>query len=388
MISNVKRIVILGSTGSIGRQALEVIAIHRDKFSVVGLAAARNWEMLCDQAQAFGVRVLAVADEAAARAVRERLGSEVDVYAGTDGLKTLATLPEADVVLVAVTGIAGLVPTLAAIGAGKDIALANKETLVAGGAVVTTLARQMGVRLLPVDSEHSALWQCMQRREREVACLYLTASGGPFRNLTPVELSRVTAAEALRHPTWSMGPKVTIDSATLMNKGLEIIEAHWLFDAEYDRIRVLIHPQSIIHGMVELVDGTVIACLSTPDMRLPIQYALGYPARYNSNVSRLDFCALGKLTFLAPDRARFPCLALAEEAGRAGQTFPAVLNAANEVAVEAFLRGEIGFLSIPAVIERVLARHVPVSAPELEDILEADGWARREAEREVSRVRL
>ncbi|MEW5762672.1 MAG: 1-deoxy-D-xylulose-5-phosphate reductoisomerase [Bacillota bacterium] len=383
-----RRVVILGSTGSIGRQALEVIALHRDRLSVVGLAAARNWELLCRQAAAFDVRAVAVADPEAARAVREHVGAGTAVYAGPEGLEALAALPEADVVLVAVTSTAGLKPTLAAIGAGKDIALANKETLVAGGAVVTTLARQMGVRLLPVDSEHSALWQGMHGREREVTRIYLTASGGPFRDLAREELARVTPDQALRHPTWSMGPKVTIDSATLMNKGLEVIEARWLFDADYDRIRVLIHPQSVVHGMVELTDGTVIACLSAPDMRLPIQYALTYPARYNSNVPSLDFCSLRKLTFAPPDRERFPCLALAEQAGRAGGTYPAVLNAANEVAVAAFLRGEIGFLAIPAVIERVLAAHTPVPVTGIDNVLAADAWAREEARQQVKKVRL
>ncbi|HAG07436.1 MAG TPA: 1-deoxy-D-xylulose-5-phosphate reductoisomerase [Peptococcaceae bacterium] len=383
-----KRIAILGSTGSIGRQALEVVAAHPDKFAVVGLAAGHNWELLCRQAEAFGVRVLAVASEEGAGAVSGRLGAGVEVYQGREGLETVATLPEADVVLVAVTGIVGLAPTVAAIASGKDIALANKETLVAGGRLVTTLAQQMGVRLLPVDSEHAAVWQCVQGRETEVDLIYLTASGGPFRDLTPGELERVTPEQALRHPTWSMGAKITIDSATLMNKGLEVIEAHWLFGADYDRIRVLIHPQSIVHGMVELLDGTVIACLSVPDMRLPIQYALGYPARYNSNVPRLDFLTLRELNFFAPDRSRFPCLALAEQAGRAGQTFPAVLNAANEVAVSAFLRSQIRFSSIPAVIEEVLGRHNPVAAPGLEDILTVDAWARREAESIIRRVRV
>ncbi|MFZ5898877.1 MAG: 1-deoxy-D-xylulose-5-phosphate reductoisomerase [Bacillota bacterium] len=374
-----KRISILGSTGSIGRQSLDVVARHREELEVVGLAAGRNWPLLLEQAREFCPRVVAVTDAGDAKRIKGELPPGTEVFWGPDGLNAVATVPEADTVLAALTGTVGLIPVMRAIEARKHIALANKETLVAAGALVTEAVKRKGVKLLPVDSEHSAVWQCIEGREDEVTTVILTASGGPFRGAGLNRLSSVTPAEALKHPTWQMGAKITIDSATLMNKGLEVIEARWLFGVDYDNIKVVIHPQSIVHGMVELRDGTVIACLSQTDMRLPIQYALTYPERKPSMVNRLNFGELGQLTFEAPDTQRFLCLSLAYDAGRTGGTMPCVMNAANEVAVQAFLGRGLSFLGIPEVVARVMEAHAAVSAPSLEEILEADRWAREQA---------
>ncbi|MGC7879884.1 1-deoxy-D-xylulose-5-phosphate reductoisomerase, partial [Desulforudis sp. 1190] len=330
--------------------------------------------------------VVAVKDAGDAERIKGELPPGTEVFWGSDGLNAVAAVSEADFVVAALTGTVGLVPVMRAIEAGKHIALANKETLVAAGELVTEAVKRKGVRLLPVDSEHSAVWQCIEGREDQVTAVILTASGGPFRGTGLDRLSGVTPAEALRHPTWQMGAKITIDSATLMNKGLEVIEARWLFGVGYDNIEVVIHPQSIVHGMVELRDGTVIACLSQTDMRLPIQYALTYPERKPSVVNRLNFSELGQLTFEAPDTRRFPCLGLAYDAGRTGGTMPCVMNAANEVAVEAFLGGNLGFLRIPEVVTRVMEAHAAVSAPSLEEILEADRWARARASLIVTEV--
>ncbi|MCL6612173.1 MAG: 1-deoxy-D-xylulose-5-phosphate reductoisomerase [Peptococcaceae bacterium] len=377
-----KGISILGSTGSIGRQALEVIDLFPDRFAVVGLAAGRNIKVLREQIKKYRPRVVSVSSRDDARLLAEEFGREgCRVLWGDEGLLAAATCPGAHTVLTALTGTAGLMPTLAAIKAGRDIALANKETLVAAGSLVTGLAEKHGVKILPVDSEHSAIWQCLQgSKPGEVEGIILTASGGPFRK-QPEDLSLVTVSMALDHPNWNMGKKITVDSATLMNKGLEVIEARWLFGLDYGRIKVVIHPQSIIHSMVEFVDGSVVAQLGLPDMRLPIQYALGYPRRLPGRLPRLDWNSARELTFDPPDTARFPLLETAYRAGRLGGTAPAVMNAANEVAVEFFLAGRIGFMSIHRVVEEVLGRHRVSGRPDLEDILEADREARQLARR-------
>jgi len=396
---------ILGSTGSIGQQALDVISRYPERFFVVALSAGRNWQLLAGQIERFRPRLVAMAGEEDARLLAESLAGEYkpEICWGVDGLATVATCSGAQVVLTAVTGIAGLLPTVAAIKAGKHIALANKETLVAAGALVTKLAFERGVNILPVDSEHSAIWQCLAggsfaarsqlpgdaiNQDRVAPCagmcaaevenIILTASGGPFRR-EPEDLGAVTVDMALAHPNWQMGKKITIDSATLMNKGLEVIEARWLFGVDYTKIKVLVHSQSIIHSMVEFVDGSVLAQLGLPDMRLPIQYALGYPERLANDLPRLNWTELKALTFEPPDEARFPLLGLAFQAGRTGGTMPAVLNAANEVAVESFLDGKIKFTSIQTVVARVLERHTTMPEPDLEEILMADGNSRREA---------
>ena len=365
------RIAILGSTGSIGRQALEVVRSLGNRFEVVGLGAGKNLSLLTDQVREFKPRLVS------SEAGQLPLGDYQSL-----SLEELASHPEVDLVVVATSGKAGLTPTLAAIRAGKRIALANKEVLVMAGEIIVNEARQHNVEIFPIDSEHSALWQCLQGEERgKVARLILTASGGPFRNHPLEQLARVTPEEALQHPTWQMGEKVTIDSATLMNKGMEVIEARWLFDMPFENIQVLIHPQSIVHSLVEFVDGSVKAQLSIPDMRLPIQYALSYPERLAiQQFSRIDWGKLGSLTFERPDFNRFPCLKLAVEAGKKGGTYPAVLCAADEVAVKLFLSHRIGFLDISRVVEETLERHQGISHPSLEEILTADGWAREQAE--------
>jgi len=382
-----KSISILGSTGSIGRQTLDVVAAHPERLRVVGLAAGKNWEALLEQCRRYRPEVAAVTTAADAARLKAELGRGTEVLWGKEGLEAVAAWPAADIVVAAVSGAVGLEPVLKAVAAGKDIALANKETLVAGGLLVTEAVRRAGVRLLPVDSEHSAIWQCLEGRRREdIARIILTASGGPFRTMPKEELARVRAAQALRHPTWRMGPKITVDSATLMNKGLEVIEAHWLFDMDYDAIGVVVHPQSIVHGLAALADGTLIACLSATDMRLPIQYALSYPERWSSPVPAADLASLRELTFEEPDRERFPSLDLAYAAGRAGGTAPAVLNAANEEAVRAFLKDLLDLPGIPRVVAAVLDEHDLVARPDLEAVLAADAWARRRAAEIIKEV--
>ncbi len=376
----VQRIVILGSTGSIGLSALDIIAHHPGELEVVGLAARRNVDRLEEQARAFRPRYVAIQEEAQATTLRQRLRDlPVQVWGGSEGVERIAQIEEADLVLSAIEGTAGLLPTLAAIRAGRDVALANKEPLVAAGNLILEAARGR-VRIIPVDSEHSAIFQALEgHRHSQIKRILLTASGGPFRGRTREELERVTSEEALRHPVWDMGPKVTIDSATLMNKGLEVIEAHWLFGVPAEAIEILVHPQSIVHSLVEFVDQTMLAQLGLPDMRAPISYALCYPKRIPAHYPALDLTAVGQLTFYQPDHACFPCLSLAREALRAGETVPAVLNAANEVAVSSFLRGEIRFTQIPELIEEVISAHRPEAATDLEVILSADRWARAEA---------
>ena len=362
-------VVILGSTGSIGTQALDVISRHPDEYRVVALAAGRNRELLAEQARAFGV-------------APEYARSGLD---DPGLLAELAAHPDADVVLNAVVGFAGLPATIAALEAGKRLALANKESLIAAGPVVAKARAAGGGEIVPVDSEHSAVWQCLRSgRSTEVARIILTASGGPFRGRTAAELETVTRADALQHPTWTMGAKITIDSSTLMNKGLEVIEAHELFGVDYDRIDVVVHPQSIVHGMVEFVDGATVAQLSEPDMRLPIGLALGAPDRFPEPFGAIDWTTLGTLTFEPPDRSTFRCLALAYEAGRAGGTAPAILSAANEVAVEAFLAERIGWTHIAEIVEEVLSAGAG-SADEVSDVLAADAVARERATAAVAR---
>ena len=366
-----KRLAILGSTGSIGRQTLEVVRSFPDRFKIIGLAAGRNSELLAKQINEFGPELVSLAGTGKLPSGSYRLVSPEEMVADA----------KIDMAVIATSGIAGLAPTLAAIASGKNLALANKEVLVTAGQIVTAEAERSGIAMLPVDSEHSALWQCLWGEHgSEVARLVLTASGGPFRQHSVSSLARVTAAEALQHPTWQMGKKVTVDSATLFNKGLEVIEAHWLFNIPYERIEVVLHPQSIIHSLVEFCDGSVKAQLSIPDMRLPIQYALTYPERWqNPQLPRIDWRKLGPLTFETPDLGRFPCLRLAIEAGRRGGTYPAALSAADEVAVELFISGRIGFLGIARLLERILQEHPSVSQPSLDDILSADRWARKRA---------
>ena len=380
-----KRIAILGSTGSIGRSALSVIEAQAGRLEVVGLAAGRNADLLAEQAGRHRPRVVAASTPAAldqAQAALRRAGVDVEqACAGQDGLRAVATHPDADVVLCATAGTAGLDATLAAIDAGKTIALANKEVLVMAGGLMMRAARRRGVAILPVDSEHNAIHQCVHgRHPDEVRRLILTASGGPFRDRPAAELEAVTPREALDHPTWRMGRKITVDSATLMNKGLEVIEARWLFEAPPDRIDVVVHPQSIVHSLVELRDGSVIAQLGVTDMRLPIQYALSYPERWDAPLPALDLAGCGRLDFDRPDLQRFPCLALAYRALRGPTALPVILNAANERAVEAFLDQRLGFTAIPAAIERALdagERRQAGDVRTLAAVREVDAWARR-----------
>ena len=378
-----KSIALLGSTGSIGRQVLDVVSRLPDRLRIVSLAANRNVELLAEQAKQFHASLVSVgtaddADRLCSTFTVQR--SPFTVHYGPEGLTRAATIPEADVVVVAVAGTVGLAPTIEAIKAGKDIALASKEVLVAAGSIVTRLVQEKGIQLLPIDSEHSAILQCLTGEDRrKIRKLILTASGGAFASYPIEALGQVTVEQALAHPTWSMGRKITIDSATLMNKALEIIEAHWLFGVDASQIEVVIHPQSIVHSMVEFEEGSVMAQLGVPDMRLPIQYALLYPERVDTGLPRLDIAAQGSLTFAKPDPERYPALGLAYNAMKTGGTMPAVLNAANETAVALFLDGKIGFLGIYEIVRRVSERHAPVPDPDLDQILEADAWARTTA---------
>lgn len=364
----VKRLAVLGSTGSIGRQTLEVVRAFPDLFQIVGLAAGQNLDLLSSQVSEFQPAFVyhAAEENLPGKIAGQRLSPE-----------EMAAHPDVDLVVMAVSGGAGLGPTLAAVRAGKKIVLANKESLVTAGDIIFAEARRTGAEILPVDSEHSAIWQCLRGENQLPAQIILTASGGPFRNCSSDELKNVTPEQALKHPSWQMGSKVTIDSATLMNKGLEVIEAHWLFNMPYENIRVVVHPQSIIHSMVEFADGSVKAQLSQPDMRLPIQYALSYPDRLpNPHLPRIDWYKLSELTFEPPNLDFFPCLKLAIEAGRWGGTYPAVLCAADEVAVELFLSGRIRFTDIPRLVETALSEHKAAVHPTIAEIIAADAWAR------------
>jgi 1-deoxy-D-xylulose-5-phosphate reductoisomerase len=377
-----RRLVILGCTGSVGTQALDVVRRSPDRFQVVGLAAGSNQELLVGQVREFMPPAVAVSDEQAATELRAALEGlrDVDILSGPDAAERLARDSDADMVLNAMVGAVGLAPTLAALQSGKMLALANKESLIVGGELVMDLVKGEPDRLVPVDSEHAALAQCLRGERREdVRRVVITASGGPFRGWSREELTRASVKEALAHPTWQMGPKITIDSATLMNKGLEVIEAHHLFGLDYQQIDVVIHPESIIHGVAEYADGSMIAQLSTPDMRLPIQLALAHPDRLGAGVTPLDLASLGALHFEPVDREAFPALDLAYRAGSAGGTYPAVLNAANEVAVMAFLEAKLALTGIPEVVAGVLDEHEPASVVSVVSLERADGWARRRA---------
>lgn len=377
-----KRVVLLGSTGSIGTSTLKVVEDLSDQLQLVGLAAGSNRELLTAQTIKHRPTAISIQDAAHVDGLKAQF-PDIQVCWGAEGLCQLATLPEADIVLIAIVGTAGLAPALAAIRAGKDIAVASKEILVMAGEVVMREARENNVRVLAVDSEHSAIFQCLEGRPpKSVRQLWLTASGGPFRDTTTWSLDKlrhVTVEQALKHPSWVMGRKITLDSATLFNKGLEMIEARWLFDIEMDRVQVVVHPQSIVHSMVEFVDGSLLAQLSTPDMCLPIQYALTHPHRATSERVQTNLASIGTLQFEEPDTERFPALNLARRAGQTGGTLPAVLNAANEIAVERFCDQEIGFLDITRLVEKVMDQHPLIAQPTLEQILEADHWARQTA---------
>ena len=376
-----KRIALLGSTGSIGRQTLDVVRRFPEAFKVVALAARSNVDLLAKQVQEFQPSL--VTCFADTPGVEEKaLAMLPGVVLGEQGLLGVATHPEADIVVAATSGLCGLKPTLAAIGAGKTIALANKETLVMAGHLVMQAAQRAGVSILPVDSEHSAIWQCLRGEdEQSIDCLLLTASGGPFRHATPQELQGVTVEQALAHPTWRMGPKITIDSATLMNKGLEVLEAHWLFGVPYERIDVVVHPESIVHSMVKFIDGSIKMQASLPSMHLPIMNALAYPERLNNTdssfIHELRWSEVARLNFEDLDPAQFPCFRLALEAGKLGGTYPSALVGADEEAVELFLAGSISFLEIAHLIEGVLERHQSVEQPDVTMILEASAWARK-----------
>ncbi len=381
-----KNVVLLGSTGSIGSSTLKVAEDLPDRLRLVGLAAGNNLDLLLEQTRRHQPEAISLSDPAKAAEAEAALGLSTRVYSGEEGLIRLATLPSAHIVLIAIVGTAGLQPALAAIRAGKDIAIASKEILVMAGETVMAEAKKFGVKVLAVDSEHSAIFQCLEEKPAaSVRNLWLTASGGPFRKTAKEEFSKITVEHALKHPSWVMGRKITIDSATLFNKGLEMIEARWLFDIEMQRVKVVVHPQSVVHSMVEFVDGSIIAQLSTPDMCLPIQYALTYPERICSERVQTNLARLGSLTFEEPDTERFPALELARRAGEIGGTMPAVLNAANEIAVEAFLEGAINFPRISQAVAETMDCHQVQEHPELSAILEADQWARREALSRVAR---
>jgi len=372
-----RRISILGSTGSIGTQTLEVIAKHPELFQVESLAAGSNVRLLLEQIHQFKPKLVSVNNSKLADQVRSEVPADIRVLYGEQGLLEVAVGGDSDFVVSAIMGSLGLKPTLAAIEAGKTIGLANKETLVSAGHIVTEAARRNNVELLPIDSEHSAIFQCLNGESiKQVNKLIITASGGSFRDLTRDQLKHVTVEQALKHPNWSMGAKITIDSATMANKGLEVIEAHWLFQLDYSQIEVIIHPESIIHSMVEFVDYSVMAQLGTPDMRVPIQYALTYPNRVVTPSKQLNLTEIGRLHFRPMDYERYPCLQMAIESGRVGGTTSTVFNAANEIAVARFLNKDIDFISIETIISEVLNKHQAITTPNLEQILEADEWAR------------
>lgn len=371
-----KKIAILGSTGSIGTQTLEVVREHKEELCVTALAAGRNKERLKEQIKEFHPSLVSLADEKLAMELEQELaGSGVTVLHGMDGLVAVAGAEESDVVVTAVVGMMGILPTMEAIRRGKDIALANKETLVTDGHLIIPMAKEYGVSILPVDSEHSAIFQCLHSaRRQDVDKILLTASGGPFRGKTLADLEKVTLEDALNHPNWSMGRKITIDSSTMVNKGLEVMEAHWLFDVDYDQIEVVVQPQSIIHSMVQFVDGAILAQLGSPDMKVPIEYALFYPERRTLSGGRLDFGTLKSITFEKPDYEVFRGLSLALDAGKAGGTMPTVFNAANERAVAKFLKREIGYLDIIRLIEKCMNAHPVKENPSLEEILATEQW--------------
>ena len=374
-------ITILGSTGSIGKQTLDIIRNKKDIFKVSALTSNSNIELLCEQVKEFKPELTVIADKSKYKDLKNFLaGEETTILCGEEGLIRAATYEETDLVISAIVGIAGLLPTYAAIKKGKKLALANKETLVTAGNIIMKEAVEKNVKIIPVDSEHSAIFQCIEKEENEISKIILTASGGPFREKTIDELTRVTIADALKHPNWSMGKKITIDSATMMNKGLEVIEAKWLFDMPRERIEVCIHPQSIIHSMVEYIDGSVIAQLGLPDMRLPIQYAMTYPNRKKTDFEKLKLSEIKELSFYEPDFKKFPCLGLAYDALEYGDSSCVVLNAANEIAVKSFLQGLIKFNDIYKLIYSIMEKHNIVAVKTIEDVLLIDKWGREKGE--------
>jgi 1-deoxy-D-xylulose-5-phosphate reductoisomerase len=385
-----KKVTILGSTGSIGVNALDVIEKNTDLFSVVALAAGRNIGLLLKQIEKFRPEIVSVANHKIARKLSDILPARLKktkVVGDKEGLNEVASFNSADIVISAISGSAGLTPTLMAIEAGKNIALANKETMVMGGRIVSKKAREKSVKILPVDSEHSAIFQCLQGQKRKyLQKIILTASGGPFLDYSQEKLAKVKLADALKHPTWNMGKKITIDSSSMMNKGLEVIEAKWLFNIDINKIDVLIHPQSVVHSMVEFIDGSVIAQMGIPDMRTPIAYALTYPERINIKLENLDLSKIKHLEFRKPDLKRFPCLRLAYEAAICGGTMPVVLNAANEIAVEAFIRKKINFVDLPKIIDKVMNAHQSSDDSYLDEILQADAWARQKTINTIERI--
>ena len=384
-----KKVTILGSTGSIGLSTLDIIEKNPQRFQVVALAAGKNINLLKKQIEKFKPKGVAVSTKESALKLREALTAKtkVKIFYDEEGLKEIASFPSADIVVSAISGSAGLMPTLAAIEAGKDIALANKETMVMAGEIVIKKAKKKGVKIIPVDSEHSAIFQCLEGHKREnLRRIILTASGGPFINFTRDELKKVNLSQALQHPNWKMGKKITVDSASLMNKGLEVIEAKWLFNMDISDIDVLIHPQSIVHSMIEFIDGAFLTQMGIPDMKIPIAYALTYPERIINDLPSLNFVKTGNLEFHNPDIRKFPCLGLAYSAGLRGGTAPVVLNAADEVAVSAFIEKKIRFIDLPKIIEKILVLHSSINNPSLDDILQADLWARIETKKIIERM--
>jgi 1-deoxy-D-xylulose-5-phosphate reductoisomerase len=380
-----KRIAILGSTGSIGQSTLKVIRGFPDKFKVFALSTNANVEILIQQIKLFRPELVCIKDEVAAFSLRSRINLKgIKFFVGEDGLKEMTQDKRIDKVVLAISGAGALLPLLSAIESGKDIALANKEALVIAGSIIMKKAGRKNVKIIPVDSEQSAIWQCLDSEDKnKLKNIYLTASGGPLRQINKKYFKNISVKRVLKHPKWKMGLKITVDSATLMNKGLEVLEAMHLFSVEPDKVKILIHPQALIHSMVEFIDGVILAQLSITDMRIPIQYALTYPERLTNKLAGIDFYALKELSFQKPDFKRFPCLGLAYAAAKGQGTMPAVLNAANEVSVEQFLKKKLDFILIPKVIEKVLNRHHSKIAPDLNDILAADSWARKEAERVI-----
>ena len=382
-----KRIAILGSTGSIGVNSLDVIRRFPEKYEITGLAANRSAALLIEQAKYFKPKQVALFDEEEAEKIRKKLPSSIKVLSGMDGIIKIATADKTDLVVSAMVGAAGLLPTYMAIKAGKTIALANKEALVVGGELITKEAKKNNVRILPVDSEHSAIFQSMEgHRHKDIKRLILTASGGPFLNVDAAKLKKVTPDDALKHPNWKMGKKITIDSATMMNKGLEAIEARWLFDIDIENISVIIHPESIIHSMVEYIDGSLVAQLGMPDMRVPISFALSYPERLENKYASLDLAKKGTLTFREPDMKKFKCLTLAIKAGKISGTMPAVLNASNEIAVHAFLERKISFTSIAEITEKTMDAHTVKKVKTIDDVLNADKWGRKKAKELIDKI--
>ena len=377
MADDKKKVVILGSTGSIGVSSLKVAKDLSERIEVVGIGAHRSADKILSQLNETGARVACLSDEEVAESIRTEVPAGVNMLSGQEGLVELATLEEADIVLIAIVGVAGLKPALAALEAGKDLAVASKEILVMAGHAVMETAQRTGSKVLPVDSEHNAIFQCLEGKDPDtVSRLILTASGGPFREYGKIDLENVSVDKALNHPTWDMGPKITVDSATLFNKGLEMIEARWLFDIEMDRVDVIVHPQSIVHSMVEFIDGSILAQLSVTDMCFPIQYALTWPERVPNSLPPVDFAGIGKLDFEKPRIDDFPALQLAREAGNAGGTLPAVMNAANEVAVAQFLKGKLSFPGIWKHVGSVMRDHDVIEDPAIDQLIEADEWAR------------